>query len=156
MGAAVRLVLALPADRSSVPLVRRMLDAPLGTLGVSSDCRADIGLAVGEACANVIRHAGGGGEYEVSVVIDGYSCTVDVGGNGAADIALVAERVTAAGAAGPDEESWRGLRIIQALVDVVELRRRTPDGAALHIVKLLQEYPSAAVQLMPPATGRTG
>ena len=34
-------------------------------MGVTPDTRADIALALSEACANVIQHAGPGEEYEV-------------------------------------------------------------------------------------------
>ena len=44
---------------------RRVLDGCLQTLGVTPDTRADIALALSEACANVIQHAGPGEEYEV-------------------------------------------------------------------------------------------
>ncbi|HEV2256167.1 MAG TPA: ATP-binding protein, partial [Streptosporangiaceae bacterium] len=42
---------------ASVPVTRRVLDRCLETLGVTPDTRADIALALGEACANVVQHA---------------------------------------------------------------------------------------------------
>ena len=59
------MVLYLPRDAVSVPVSRQVLDSCLETLGVTPDTRADIVLALSEACANVIQHAGPGEEYEV-------------------------------------------------------------------------------------------
>ena len=54
MGMEVQLSLALPRDRSTVPLTRRVLDAALAVFAVTKDCRDDISLAVTEACANAV------------------------------------------------------------------------------------------------------
>ena len=69
MGMEIRLTLSLPRDRSTVPLTRRVLDAALGVFSVTRDCRDDIGLAVGEACANAVQHADLGADYQVTVII---------------------------------------------------------------------------------------
>lgn len=141
MGIEVRLALSLPRDRSTVPLTRRVLDAALGVLGISRDCRADIGLAVGEACANVVQHAREGADYEVTIAIQDDRCVIDIVDDG---VGLDAESVSTT-PAGPDDESGRGLRIIRALADVVEFRPRKPHGAALRIVKNLHRHNAAAV-----------
>jgi serine/threonine-protein kinase RsbW len=137
----VRLALSLPRDRSTVPLTRRILDAALGVLGITRECRADIGLAVGEACANVVQHARDGADYEVTIAIQDDRCVIDILDDG---IGVDLEEVSTT-AAGPDDESGRGLRIIRALADVVELRRRHPHGAALRIVKILNRHSPAPV-----------
>jgi len=54
------MVLFMPRDAASVPVSRQVLDSCLETLGVTSDTRTDIALALGEACANVVQHAGPG------------------------------------------------------------------------------------------------
>jgi serine/threonine-protein kinase RsbW len=127
----VRLSLSLPRDRSTVPLTRRVLDAALAVFSVTRDCRDDIGLAVGEACANAVEHSGDGAEYEVTVTIQEDRCIIDVVDEGPGlESALTDEPA-------PDAEAGRGLRIIHALADIVELRRRQPRGMALRIVKLL-------------------
>ena len=66
-GVEITMVLYLPRDSASVPVSRRVLDGCLQTLGVTPDTRADIALALSEACANVIQHAGPGEEYGVQV-----------------------------------------------------------------------------------------
>ncbi|WP_432844240.1 ATP-binding protein [Dactylosporangium sp. CA-092794] len=127
----VRLSLSLPRDRSTVPLTRRVLDSALAVFCVTRDCRDDIGLAVGEACANAVQHADAGADYEVTVTIQEDRCIIDVVDEGAGlDPAALPDPE-------PDAEAGRGLRIIHALADMVELRRAQPRGMALRIVKLL-------------------
>lgn len=127
----VRLSLSLPRDRSTVPLTRRVLDAALAVFSVTKDCRDDIGLAIGEACANAVQHADSGADYEVTVTIQEDRCIIDVVDEGTGmDTAEVPD-------AAPDAETGRGLKIINALADMVELRRRQPRGMVLRIVKML-------------------
>ncbi|UWP87675.1 ATP-binding protein [Dactylosporangium fulvum] len=132
----IRLSLSLPRDRSTVPLTRRVLDAALAVVAVTKDCREDIGLAVGEACANAVQHATAGADYEVTVTIQDDRCIIDVVDDG------LGMESTAVPEAPPDAETGRGLRIIHALADMVELRRRQPGGVALRIVKLLTRLPA--------------
>jgi serine/threonine-protein kinase RsbW len=128
----MRLALSLPRDRSTVSLTRRVLDAALTVLGIARDCRDDISLAIGEACANAVEHADEGSAYQVTVTVHEDKCVIDVvdDGTGLDPNALPVE-------VSPDEETGRGLRIIRALADAVEVRRRQPRGASLRIVKLL-------------------
>ena len=139
MAMEIRMSLLLPRDRSTVPITRRVLDAALAVFSVTKDCRDDISLAVGEACANAVQHADEGAGYEVTVTIHEDRCIIDVvdGGPGV-DPASIPE-------AAPDAESGRGLRIIQALADLVELRRGAHRGMALRIVKLLTHTTPATV-----------
>src|SRR4030088_1641214 len=74
----IKMVLYLPRDSASVPVSRRVLDGCLQTLGVTPDTRADIALALSEACANVIQHAGPGEEYEVQVNARNGQCAIEV------------------------------------------------------------------------------
>jgi serine/threonine-protein kinase RsbW len=128
----MRLALSLPRDRSTVPLTRRVLDSALTVLGITRDCRDDISLAIGEACANAVEHALEGNEYEVTVTINEDKCVIDVIDDGTGvDPNSLPNQVS------PEEEAGRGLRIIRALADAVEVRRRQPRGASLRIVKLL-------------------
>jgi len=129
----IRLTLSLPRDRSTVPLTRRVLDAALGVFSVTRDCRDDIGLAVGEACANAVQHADLGADYQVTVTIHEDRCVIDVVDEGIG----MQDAETADAHAAVDAESGRGLRIIHALADMVEFRRHQPHGVALRIVKML-------------------
>ena len=74
----IKMVLHLPRDAASVPVTRRVLDRCLETLGVTQDTRADIALALSEACANVVQHAGPGEEYQVRVSARKGQCVIEV------------------------------------------------------------------------------
>src|ERR1700721_67413 len=85
-GVEINMVLYLPRDTASVPVTRQVLDGCLATLGVTPDTRADIALALTEACANVVQHAGPVEEYLVQVSARSGQCAIEVinadGGNG--------------------------------------------------------------------------
>ena len=74
----IKMALYLPRDAASVPVTRRVLDRCLETLGVTPDTRADIALALSEACANVVQHAGPGEEYQVQVSARNKQCVIEV------------------------------------------------------------------------------
>jgi serine/threonine-protein kinase RsbW len=74
----IKMALYLPRDAASVPVTRRVLDRCLETLGVTPDTRADIALALSEACANVVQHAGPGQEYQVQVSARNGQCVIEV------------------------------------------------------------------------------
>jgi serine/threonine-protein kinase RsbW len=131
MAMEVRLTLSLPRDRSTVPLTRRVLDAALAVFSVTNECRDDIGLAVGEACANAVEHAEVGADYHVTVTIEEDRCVIDVVDEGTGVVAAETPE------AGPYDEAGRGLRIIRALADAVELRRVHNRGVGLRITKIL-------------------
>src|ERR1700690_2397329 len=124
----IKMALYPPRDAASVPVTRRVLDRCLETLGVTPDTRADIALALSEACANVVLHAGPGDEYEVQARARNGQCAIEVvntsgrdgapkpDGSGEGDgIALTGDPVP------PTAESGRGLTIINAVVDNLQL-----------------------------------
>ncbi|WP_432824365.1 ATP-binding protein [Dactylosporangium sp. CA-092794] len=78
MSIAVRLALHLPRDAATVPVVRRLLDQALHTLGVDPSCCDDVGLILTEACANVIEHAQQIDDYEIGVDVTGERCVIHV------------------------------------------------------------------------------
>src|SRR5262244_442033 len=96
----IKMVLYLPRDAESVPVSRQVLDGCLETLGVTADTRADIALALSEACANVVLHAGPGDEYEVMVRARDGRCVIEVVNTGNGAKAVAAARETVARAAG--------------------------------------------------------
>jgi serine/threonine-protein kinase RsbW len=138
----INLVLHLPRDVTSVPVSRQVLDGCLGTLGVTPDTRADIALALSEACANVVQHAGPGEEYQVQVSAGDGRCVIEVvnTGSGAGDtrIALNGEPVP------PTAEHGRGLKIINAVVDNLQLTGNERNGVTVHFEKKLDWLPGAA------------
>ncbi|MEV4253801.1 ATP-binding protein [Spirillospora sp. NPDC049652] len=124
--------MTLPRDAESAPIARQTLDASLRGLGVDSDVRADIALALGEACANVIQHAVSSTAYEVRAQLDQARCVVDVidGGGGGAPNSW-------AGTHDPvHAEHGRGLTLMHAFTDDLEISGRADkEGAVVHFEK---------------------
>ncbi|GAA0583048.1 ATP-binding protein [Actinomadura livida] len=141
----VVLEMTLPRNAESAPLVRHTLDASLRGLGVASEIRADIALALGEACANVIQHAANAKEYEVRARMDGTRCIVEVIDGGSVDGAPV----VGVGVAGVDAdwgseqapplaEHGRGLQLMRAFTEELHIADRVHrEGAVVHFEKSL-------------------
>ena len=162
----VKLVLSLPRDAVSVPVSRQVLNSCLETLGVVPDTRADIALALTEACANVIQHAGPGDEYEVLVSARNRRCVIEVVNTGSRDSepALDDSMISSlrqsrwTGRERPGEpalardsvsaiaEHGRGLQIIDAVADNVQLTSTGRRGTVVHFEKKLEWLPEAAGQ----------
>jgi serine/threonine-protein kinase RsbW len=145
----LKMVLFLPREAASVPVSRQVLSGCLDTLGVTVDTRTDIALALTEACANVIRHAGPGDEYEVQASVTDARCVIEVvnTGNGNGDGAAAAAAAVATGATGPaplSAEHGRGLQIIDAVVDDLRLGAGPDRGTTVHFEKHLEWLPGAA------------
>jgi serine/threonine-protein kinase RsbW len=113
----------LPVDAQSVPLVRGLVRQALQYLGVAASGIDEALLAVSEACANVVRHAGEHEEYQVDVTIDDHVCRIIVldEGEGFDYEAAAAARPTS------PLDGGRGLVLMQALVDRLDFRH-TEDG----------------------------
>jgi serine/threonine-protein kinase RsbW len=142
----IKMVLYLPRDAESVPVSRQVLDGCLETLGVTADTRTDIALALSEACANVVLHAGPGDEYEVMASTRDGRCVIEVVNTGNGAMAMAAAREAAAPAADPVPavaEHGRGLKIMDAVVDNL---RMTGDEreTTVHFEKALDWVPGAA------------
>ena len=145
----IQLALHLPRDAVSVPVGRQVLDSCLDTLGVSADTRADIALALSEACANVVQHAGPGEEYEVQVSVRNRRCTIEVvnagSGSGNGERAPGGFAVSTEPAA-VTAEHGRGLKIIEAVVDNLQLTGNGRQGTTVHFEKSLEWAPGAPGQ----------
>ena len=139
----IRMSLSLPRDAASVPVTRQVLDCCLQTLGVMPDTRGDIALALSEACANVILHAGQGREYDVVATARDGRCIIEVVDTGShVPLTPPVPRI-------PDEaslmaESGRGLQIIDAVSDKMSLLDR--DGTTVHFEKILDWEPGALAE----------
>lgn len=129
----VKVTLELPRDALSVPVVRRVLATSMQTLGVETECIEDIGVALTEACTNVLDHAAGDEEYQVVAGIDDNVCTILVVDTGRGfDAAHLGHAE-----ADPNAEEGRGIQLIRALVDRVHFRPRPEDGMVVHLEKSL-------------------
>lgn len=144
----IKVTLELPRDALSVPVVRRVLATSMHTLGVEATCIEDIGIALTEACTNVLDHTNGDDEYEVVAGIDDNVCTilvVDTGRGFDADHLGHAE-------ADPSAEEGRGIQLIRALVDRVQFQSRPETGMVVHLEKTLAFRAGAAIQKLAERT----
>lgn len=109
----VEFTVRLPTDKSSVPLVRGLVRQALEHLSVPTSDIDETVLALTEACANVVQHAGEHEEYQVDVYIDDTICRITVTDHG--------EGFDPAATVGAQErsplEGGRGLILMRALVD---------------------------------------
>ena len=146
------LAICLPRDSLSVPVIRHLVRHALDEIGVLDSISSDIEIALGEACANVLRHAGLGDTYDVSVAIGPERCelrVVDVGHG--FDHATIQDSLDTQDLAA---ERGRGLRLMRALVDHIELVSAPEEGTLVHLVKQLDFHDhSPARRLFLPATG---
>jgi serine/threonine-protein kinase RsbW len=127
------LSVSLPREGYSVPVIRRMAAQALRAFGVHSSDVDDVQLAITEACANVIDHAGDTDTYDVQVELAADRCAITVVDQGGGfDAANVPDR--------PAEESeeGRGLALMRALVDNVAFRNEPMAGTVVHMVKSLR------------------
>ena len=119
----IGLTVLLPVDADSVPFIRGLCRQALEHLRIDRDVVDEITLALNEACANVVQHAGPHDDYEVRVDIDDDRCRIQVTdqGEGFDPDALVE--------AGPGDvlDGGQGLRLMRALVDTLRFEQ-DPDG----------------------------
>jgi serine/threonine-protein kinase RsbW len=129
----LRLATSLPREAATVCAARRVLDAALAFLGVTDDCRGDISLALSEACSNAVIHAQAGDEYEIILDVDGDRCVLEVidAGIGMANRSSVGELREKI------SERGRGLLLMRACTDSLELRPVHPHGLAVRMGKQL-------------------
>jgi anti-sigma regulatory factor (Ser/Thr protein kinase) len=103
----------LPVDAQSLPLVRGLLRQTLEHLGVVESGIEEVLLALNEACANVVTHAGTHEEYQVDVSIDDSVCRISVLDDGDGfDVAAVTADLPRS-----PLDGGRGLVLMRALVD---------------------------------------
>lgn len=138
---------SLPRETSTAPLTRQILDSSLRNLGVSADVRADLTIALSEACANAIRHADDSPEYEVRAYVEPSRCVIEVVDSGCG----FQEPESALEDAAPaplTAESGRGLHIIRTFTENLQIIRRLSGGSIVRFEKPLKWVPGAAVQHM--------
>ena len=125
MTTAPELQLKLPARAEEIARVRRALDTFADPHGLHEQTRADVNLAVTEACANAIVHAYGessDGQLEIEAWIGEGKLEVVVRDHGRG---LVAN--TSSPGVG------LGLPLIDALSDEVKFRRLAGNGTEVHM-----------------------
>ena len=144
-GFRINLTLQLPRDRVSIPVVRHLTHSALAEVGVRDGILYDVELAITEACANVLDHAGSGDAYDVIVSVVGSTCemrVVDVGRGFDYDSLVGRE-------AKVDDESGRGIALMHALMDTVLFTSEPESGTVVHLVKdLVFDDSAPALQLL--------
>jgi serine/threonine-protein kinase RsbW len=144
----VNWTLLLPREAESVGKARRMLRDTATLAGMDPDVSYDLGVALTEACANVIEHAGAAEGYWVAAGISDDRCWIDVIDNGVgfAPRRLAEHRsspkwqrghLTAVPLA-ETPEGGRGLMLIEALCDRVDIRNHPARGAMIHFERDLK------------------
>ena len=127
----------LPVDTGSVPFIRGLCRQALVHLHVEDTVVDEITLALTEACANVVRHAGDHALYEVAVAIEDRVCRISVVDDG--------EGFDPAALPGPDGrsplEEGRGLLLMEALVDSLDFRHEADGRHRVTLEKRLTPPP---------------
>ncbi len=111
----IEFTVRLPVDSHSVPFARGLCRKALEHLRVAKDTVDEIVLALTEACANVVHHAGEHDEYQVDVSIDDQVCRISVLDEGPG---FDVDAVTAPSPSAL--EGGRGLVLMRALVDQLQ------------------------------------
>jgi serine/threonine-protein kinase RsbW len=155
----VNWTLLLPREAQSVGKARRMLRDTADLVGMDPDIIFDLGVALTEACANVIEHSGpaeGHGQrapdgYWVAAGISSDRCWVDVIDNGVGFaprrlVEVRGQRMRPAAVPNTADmaESGRGLLLIEALCDRVDIRNHPARGAMIHFERDLKPRESLA------------
>ena len=142
--------LHLRCEAASVPLARRLLLGTMETAGVDPDISYELSLALSEACANAVEHAGSTDSseaYRVTAYLDGEKCRIEVTDAGPGF--PPGGRRTPARAAHPEAEHGRGLCLIQELADHVHIRNKPGRGGAVvsfdKLLKWRKDAPLVAV-----------
>ena len=126
----------LPRDARSLPLMRGLLRQALEHLDVASQTTEEIVLALTEACANVVQHAGEHEEYQVDVAITDDVCRVSVLDDGQGF-----DFEQASAPEGSPLEAGRGLVLMKALVDDLQFVRSDDGRHRVALEKRLRAEP---------------
>jgi anti-sigma regulatory factor (Ser/Thr protein kinase) len=135
------LQLELPADARVLPATRQAVEGYLAHLGTGEDDRADVVLALNEACANAIRHAfprAAGACFRLVTVITDADIQVSVEDDGVGfDPDDVPDHI------GAWDTSGRGLFIMNELMNLVEVVSPTESGGTRVVMtKALSPIPT--------------
>jgi serine/threonine-protein kinase RsbW len=104
-------------------------------LGVTLDCQGDVALALTEACANVVQHAGGDdNDYEVQIEFTGGICHIRVVDRGEGiDLRDSGRTETIL-----DQDSGRGIVLMRLMVDRIAFESQPENGTIVHLQKRLE------------------
>lgn len=109
----ISFTVTLPVDVDSVPFIRGLCRQALEHLKVERPVVEETTLALTEACANVVNHAGQHEEYQVDIHVDDKLCSISVLDDGQGFDFQSAEDDPAP----MHDGGGRGLVLMRALVD---------------------------------------
>ncbi len=138
----VQVELTLPRDAVSVPFARHVVSAALHRAGVTSDCLAEVAVAVSEACTNAFHHSSADGSYEVVMSIAEEELIIDVIDSGAG----FGISPTPAAMPHVSAENGRGMALMSAYTDSAAFDSVVNGGGSVHLVKRLRWYPGAPLR----------
>lgn len=138
----ISLMLCLPRDSSTLPVVRHIAAFALDELGVDEGAIEDVALALTEAAANVVKHSGAGDQYEVNLLVEDRLCEIRVVDTGRGfDSTSLGPAM-----AGPSDERGRGMALMAALVDSVHFESKPEAGTIVRLVKDLNLRPDGPLE----------
>jgi serine/threonine-protein kinase RsbW len=125
--------LVLPRERHTVSAARVIAEELMREGGLGAEVIADLSIAISEACTNVVRHAHGE-EYRVEVSVDADACTIVVADHGSGfDVPADPQMPS------PHAEGGRGLVLMRALVDDLDVSSAPGGGTVVTMVRRLDE-----------------
>ena len=138
----------LPAEARLLSMTRKTLNGYLADAGTPPEDRADVVLALDEACTNVVRHAfprHGDGRFRLVAEITEGEVRVEVEDEGVGFdpfAALVAETEL-------EDTSGRGLHIIHRLMTSVDLESPTETGGTRLLMRKALSLPPSGHGALP-------
>lgn len=115
----------VPFDVETLSKARRVATEFAARAGIEGDRLDDVALAVGEVCANSVRHGGGHGELAVWGNGDGVVCQVS-------DEGRLTDRLAGRRPVPKYRHGGRGLFLVNQVADLVRTHV-APDGLTTHI-----------------------
>ena len=128
------IALSLPRDEQTIPVSRHIAATAMAEIGVAEDSVDDIAVALSEACTNVLKHAGPGDEFQVSLEVDDDQCVIRVVDTGRG----FDSESLGFGHADTSAEQGRGIELMRALVDQVRFIPKPEAGTIVHLEKTLE------------------
>ena len=137
----VTMTLSLPRQPPSVTRARQVLTVLLSLTDAGEQARSHLAVLISEACANAVMHADSDSTVDITIVIDGHDCALEVGnrGNNPDGVGLTANLPD------PLTIGGRGLPLIAALADTAAFVPGHVGQVLLRITKRFTAVqPSAA------------
>ncbi|MEU0547660.1 ATP-binding protein [Micromonospora sp. NPDC005979] len=133
------MTVSLPRQPSAVARARHILATLLSLTDIGDDVRANLAVAISEACSNAVIHADPSSDVDLTISIDDDVCVIEVGNRGSTPDAAKLDADLPA----PLTIGGRGLPLIAALSDAATFVDGTPDQVLLRITKNLSEVRTA-------------